>query len=75
MAGFVKMGWYVGANGYKTKLVEGWGSKGGLPFGMITLFGENGWGELHLFSLVWLCWAAAMVSKTLKVSYWRAFLP
>lgn len=42
---------------------------GDLPGGTIKLFGEaGGIGEVHLLSFVFLAWAAAMVSKTLKVS-------
>jgi CDP-diacylglycerol--serine O-phosphatidyltransferase len=51
-----------------------WSSKGwihnkeGVPFGTIQLWGENGGsGELHLISLLFVAWAAAMVSKTLKI--------
>lgn len=41
---------------------------GDLPGGTIKLFGEaGGVGEVHLMSFVFLAWAAAMVSKTLKV--------
>ncbi|KAH8081276.1 putative CDP-diacylglycerol-serine O-phosphatidyltransferase [Filobasidium floriforme] len=41
---------------------------GDLPGGTIKLFGEaGGIGEVHLLSFVFLAWAAAMVSKTLKV--------
>jgi CDP-diacylglycerol--serine O-phosphatidyltransferase len=41
---------------------------GDLPGGTIKLFGEaGGVGEIHLLSFVFLAWAAAMVSKTLKV--------
>lgn len=41
---------------------------GDLPGGTIRLFGEaGGVGEVHLLSFVFLAWAAAMVSKTLKV--------
>lgn len=66
MAGFVKMGWFVGASGWGKG--KGSSNQAGLPFGTITLFGDKlGWGEFHLLSLVFLVWAAAMVSKTLKV--------
>lgn len=42
---------------------------GDLPGGVVRLFGEEGgWGEVHVLSFVFLAWAAAMVSKTLKVS-------
>ncbi|GHJ86423.1 hypothetical protein NliqN6_2825 [Naganishia liquefaciens] len=42
--------------------------QGDLPGGTVLLFGEHGGlGELHLLSLVFLLWGAAMVSKTLKV--------
>jgi len=40
----------------------------GIPWGTTTLWGkEGGRGELHLVSIVFACWAAAMVSKTLRV--------
>ncbi|KAJ3537837.1 hypothetical protein NMY22_g5419 [Coprinellus aureogranulatus] len=40
----------------------------GIPLGTITLWGSaGGRGELHVVSLVFGCWAAAMVSKTLRV--------
>jgi len=40
----------------------------GIPWGTVTLWGkEGGSGELHVFSIVFGCWAAAMVSKTLHV--------
>lgn len=43
--------------------------QGDLPGGTVLLFGEHGgFGEMHLLSLVFLAWGAAMVSKTLKVS-------
>jgi CDP-diacylglycerol--serine O-phosphatidyltransferase len=43
---------------------------GDLPFGTIVLFGKTGGvGEVHLLSFVFLAWAAAMVSKTLKVGF------
>jgi CDP-diacylglycerol--serine O-phosphatidyltransferase len=44
--------------------------QGDLPGGTVLLFGEHGgFGEVHLLSFVFLMWGAAMVSKTLKVSY------
>ncbi|KAF9456770.1 hypothetical protein BDZ94DRAFT_1176921 [Collybia nuda] len=52
---------------YWTK--NGWiaGQKG-IPWGTITLWGkEGGRGELHLVSIVFGFWAAAMVSKTLRI--------
>jgi len=57
----------VGLLSVWTKLgwIEG---KGGLPGGTITLWGEQGGsGELHSVALIFGCWAAAMVSKTLRV--------
>jgi len=40
----------------------------GVPLGTVQLWGaEGGGGELHLVSVVFACWAAAMVSKTLRV--------
>ncbi|KAK7466995.1 CDP-diacylglycerol-serine O-phosphatidyltransferase [Stygiomarasmius scandens] len=51
---WTKMGW-----------IEG---QAGIPLGTITLWGpESGTGEIHLISIVFGCWAAAMVSKTLRV--------
>ncbi|KAF8902064.1 phosphatidylserine synthase [Gymnopilus junonius] len=51
-----------------------WAKKGwiegqqGIPLGTMTLWGvEGGRGEVHIVSLVFGCWAAAMVSKTLRV--------
>ncbi|KAF7984021.1 hypothetical protein HWV62_17525 [Athelia sp. TMB] len=51
-----------------------WANKGwivgkeGIPFGTIILWGqEGGRGELHVVSVVFAFWAAAMVSKTLRV--------
>jgi len=51
---WVKKGW-----------IEG---KEGIPYGTITLWGkEGGRGELHAVSIIFGLWAAAMVSKTLRV--------
>lgn len=48
-----------------------WGwieGKDGLPGGTMTLWGEQGGsGELHPVVLIFGCWAAAMVSKTMRV--------
>ena len=51
-----------------------WTSKGwiegkeGIPGGIIRLWGtEGGSGEIHMVSFVFGIWAAAMVSKTLKI--------
>lgn len=48
---------------------QGWiEGKQGIPWGTITLWGKPGGdGELHKFSIVFGLWAAAMVSKTLRV--------
>jgi CDP-diacylglycerol--serine O-phosphatidyltransferase len=48
---------------------QGWiEGKEGIPYGTITLWGkEGGGGELHFVSLIFGLWAAAMVSKTLRV--------
>ena len=48
---------------------QGWiEGKAGIPGGTITLWGAKGGdGELHLISIVVGLWAAAMVSKTLRV--------
>ncbi|EPQ58233.1 phosphatidylserine synthase [Gloeophyllum trabeum ATCC 11539] len=57
----------VGVLSVWTKLgwIEG---QAGVPWGTITLWGKQGGsGEIHLASIVFGCWAAAMVSKTLKV--------
>ncbi|KAJ6596827.1 CDP-diacylglycerol-serine O-phosphatidyltransferase [Mycena vulgaris] len=52
---------------YWTK--QGWiEGQQGIPWGTLTLWGEaGGWGELHVVSVVIALWAAAMVSKTLRV--------
>ncbi|PCH38084.1 CDP-diacylglycerol--serine O-phosphatidyltransferase [Wolfiporia cocos MD-104 SS10] len=51
---WTRMGW-----------IEG---KGGIPGGTITLWGAKGGdGDVHLVSFVFAAWAAAMVSKTLRV--------
>ncbi|KIM80759.1 hypothetical protein PILCRDRAFT_97799 [Piloderma croceum F 1598] len=52
---------------YWTK--QGWiEGKEGIPGGTVTLWGEEGGrGELHVVSVVFGLWAAAMVSKTLRV--------
>ncbi len=57
----------VGILSYWTK--NGWiHGQQGIPWGTLILWGENGGrGEVHWVSLVFACWAAAMVSKTLKV--------
>ncbi|KAF9052948.1 CDP-diacylglycerol-serine O-phosphatidyltransferase [Panaeolus papilionaceus] len=40
----------------------------GIPWGMVTLWGkEGGRGDVHLVSFIFASWAAAMVSKTLRV--------
>ncbi len=76
MAWFVRMGWFVGSNGYNfAKLKVGASAnEGSLPFGDVTLFGEpGGWGQMHWLSIVPLVWGAMMVSKTLKVGAdWRS---
>ncbi|KAI0670271.1 hypothetical protein C8Q78DRAFT_1035488 [Trametes maxima] len=48
---------------------QGWiEGREGIPWGTITLWGAPGGdGELHTFSIVFALWAAAMVSKTLRV--------
>lgn len=52
---------------YWTK--KGWiEGKAGLPGGTVTLWGKQGGdGDLHVVSVVFGLWAAAMVSKTLRV--------
>lgn len=57
----------VGILSYWTK--KGWiAGQEGIPWGTITLWGkEGGRGELHVASIVFGLWAAAMVSKTLRV--------
>jgi len=52
---------------YWTK--QGWiEGQEGLPGGTLTLWGKvGGQGEIHVVSLVFALWAAAMVSKTLRV--------
>jgi CDP-diacylglycerol--serine O-phosphatidyltransferase len=48
---------------------QGWiEGKEGIPGGTVTLWGkEGGRGELHVASVIFALWAAAMVSKTLRV--------
>lgn len=41
-----------------------------VPFGIIRLWGKDGSGDVHVLAVVFALWAAAMVSKTLKVSSW-----
>ncbi|KIK59759.1 hypothetical protein GYMLUDRAFT_74203 [Collybiopsis luxurians FD-317 M1] len=51
---WAKMGWIEGQEG--------------IPLGTTTLWGpQGGKGEIHLVSIFFGCWAAAMVSKTLRV--------
>ncbi|KAJ3735379.1 CDP-diacylglycerol-serine O-phosphatidyltransferase [Lentinula guzmanii] len=51
---WTKMGWIEGQEG--------------IPLGTITLWGpQKGKGEIHLVSIVFGFWAAAMISKTLRV--------
>lgn len=51
---WTKMGW-----------IEG---QAGLPWGTVTLWGQpGGYGDLHLVSIAFGLWAAAMVSKTLRI--------
>ncbi|KAJ7632557.1 hypothetical protein FB45DRAFT_507105 [Roridomyces roridus] len=52
---------------YWTK--QGWiAGRQGLPGGTFVLWGQSGGrGEVHVVSLLWVCWAAAMVSKTLRI--------
>ncbi|KAL7414539.1 CDP-diacylglycerol--serine O-phosphatidyltransferase [Mrakia frigida] len=54
MAYFVKQGWF------STSLPGGLGIPGGV-------WAEGTWLEMHPVALVWGFWAAAMVSKTLKI--------
>ena len=64
MAFWVKQGWYL------------LGKRGGsdLPLGVITLWGKKGGeGDVHVISFLFALWAAAMVSKTLKVSTLPSF--
>lgn len=54
LAYWVKQGWIAGQDG--------------LPWGTVVVWGEaGGRGEVHIISVVVGLWAAAMVSKTLKV--------
>ncbi|KDQ60699.1 hypothetical protein JAAARDRAFT_31676 [Jaapia argillacea MUCL 33604] len=42
--------------------------KDNIPGGLVTLWGkEGGSGDIHVVSVLFGCWAAAMVSKTLRV--------
>ncbi|KAJ7905427.1 CDP-diacylglycerol-serine O-phosphatidyltransferase [Mycena olivaceomarginata] len=58
---------FVAVLAYWTK--QGWiEGQQGIPWGTLTLWGEaGGRGELHVVSIVLALWAAAMVSKTLRV--------
>ncbi|RXK35251.1 CDP-diacylglycerol-serine O-phosphatidyltransferase, partial [Tremella mesenterica] len=49
---------------------KGWFLQNGedIPWGTISLFGKEGWGEMHIAAGVFAAWAAMMVSKTLRVS-------
>ncbi|KAF9264809.1 CDP-diacylglycerol-serine O-phosphatidyltransferase [Marasmius fiardii PR-910] len=54
LAFWTKMGWIEGQQG--------------IPGGTVTLWGQSGGrGEIHLVSIIFGCWAAAMVSKTLRI--------
>ncbi|KAI0065435.1 CDP-diacylglycerol-serine O-phosphatidyltransferase [Artomyces pyxidatus] len=57
----------VGLMSYWTK--QGWiEGREGLPGGLVTLWGQKGGsGDLHVVSILFGVWAAAMVSKTLRV--------
>lgn len=48
---------------------KGWiEGKAGIPWGKVTLWGKSGGdGDLHYVSIVFGLWAAAMVSKTLRI--------
>lgn len=42
--------------------------KEGIPFGTVTLWGKQGGdGDIHYVTFVFGAWAAAMISKTLRV--------
>lgn len=56
MAYFVHSGWFA------------MGVHGDLPFGTIELLAGNKGTTIHILSIIFAGWAAAMVSKTLKVS-------
>jgi CDP-diacylglycerol--serine O-phosphatidyltransferase len=59
MAYFVRSGWYA----------MGAGPNASVPFGLYTLWGKSGGnGDIHGLAVVFALWAAAMVSKTLRVS-------
>ena len=54
MAYFTKRGWIEGGSG--------------LPLGSVTLWGSPGEaGDIHILSLIFVAWGAAMVSKTLHI--------
>jgi CDP-diacylglycerol---serine O-phosphatidyltransferase len=57
----------VGVLSYWTK--QGWiEGKEGIPLGTIAVWGQKGGpGDIHLVSVIFAVWAAAMVSKTLRV--------
>ncbi|ORY29831.1 putative CDP-diacylglycerol-serine O-phosphatidyltransferase [Naematelia encephala] len=59
MAFWVRQDWFAGAR---------FAGRDDVPLGMIKLWGKDGGsGEVHLASLIFVSWAAMMVSKTLKV--------
>ncbi|KAE8539598.1 CDP-diacylglycerol-serine O-phosphatidyltransferase [Cryptococcus gattii VGV] len=61
MAWWVKQGTYAHPTGF-TKHND-------VPFGVVTLWGEDGgWGQVHVISALFAVWGAMMVSKTLRVS-------
>jgi CDP-diacylglycerol--serine O-phosphatidyltransferase len=57
----------VGILSYWTR--QGWiEGQEGIPYGTMVLWGrDGGTGELHVVSIVFGLWAAAMVSKTLRI--------
>jgi CDP-diacylglycerol--serine O-phosphatidyltransferase len=60
MAYWVKQGWF-----FQSKIGEH-----DVPFGIRKLWdSKNGYGEIHLASLIFAVWGAMMVSKTLRVSF------
>lgn len=58
MAFFVRNGWFA----------MGAAPNADVPFGRFTLWGTDGSGDIHGLAVIFALWAAAMVSKTLKVS-------
>ncbi|ADV20718.1 CDP-diacylglycerol-serine O-phosphatidyltransferase [Cryptococcus gattii E566] len=59
------MAWWVKHGTYAH---PGFAKNSDVPFGVVTLWGENGgWGQVHVVSALFAVWGAMMVSKTLRI--------